>query len=798
MSPPRGQAKWIWLPGFKDSDDVVPGKVVLFRKTFELLEIPTRACRICVSADTRYKLYINGTYVVQGPCKSYPTRWYYETIDIAPFLHAGTNIIAAKVLRFFPSQIGSSSLMRAPVPGFILWGHLGQLSLATDETWLCCEDESIQLKPRSEWNYILGPPFLSLDERVEFSRAYSDYQDETVDPSQWSMAVPAVQSIKMMPALEPWKLFERPIPLLPEAPKSFHNALKCTGPVDLQQWNNLLCSNRPLIIAANQTVSVDFEVAVLTTGFVEFDFVGGDGAEAFILYAESYEQDLGIATSPFPLPRSKADRRDWKNGQLYGNEDQVILAGGKTLYEPFWFRTFRFIRLTVHTKQTPATIQRVGFRETYYPLDITTKVNLSSNLKPIWDICLNTLRNCMHETYEDCPFYEQNQFAMDGRLQLLFTYQLSRDDRLARKTIHEFHASRREDGLLETNFPVSFRAISIPQFSLFWILMLHDHMMYFGDAGLVRRYISTADGILDFFDSLINEDGLVGAFDPECWAFVDWVKEWHGTNGIRDMAVPPIYKKTGVVAYNSLLYTWVLQRAAELCEFIHRQDIAAEYRRKAESLNQAVRTGCFTGEFFIDGPGAGEICEHTQVFAVLSGAVSGEEATQLMRRTMEHSTMPRCSYAMKHYVFRALEKAGLYTHYFAEMMRPWEKMVENNLTTCAEDDVSFRSDCHGWSASPIYEIVACVHGIRPGAPGFKSVQLEPNRELMKTAEARYKLPTGYLSDQWSEDGIVEIDSTVEVDVKSSIPNTSQEKRPCCPRRDQEAGRDGGEVEASRC
>ena len=262
-------------------------------------------------------------------------------------------------------------------------------------------------------------------------------------------------------------------------------------------------------------------------------------------------------------------------------------------------------------------------------------------------------------------------------------------------------------------------------------------MMYFGDASLIHRYVGTADGILNFFDTQMNSQGLVGAYDPECWAFVDWVKGWHGSNGIRDMAVPPIYKRTGVVAYISLLYSWTLQHAAEMCDFIGRKDTAAEYRRKADALNQAVQTQCFNGEFYVDGPGAVETCEHTQIFAILSGAVSGEDAAQLMIRTMEHPSMPRCSFAMKHYVSKALERTGLYDKYFAAMMQPWESMIENNLTTCPEDDVSFRSDCHGWSAGSIYEVVACLHGIRPSTPGFKSLQIEPRRALMRSAAASY-------------------------------------------------------------
>jgi len=764
----RNGAKWIWLQHDHGSEYDIPGRFVLFRKTIEVALVPSKPCQIHVSADTRYRLYINGRSVAFGPCKSYPTRWYYETVDVTPFLVAGTNIITAKVLRFFADQIGSSSHMRANIPGFILWGNIEDTPLVTDGSWLCREDTSIKLQPRSEWNYMLGPPFLSLDEAVDLRRAQSNSDAKDADLSEWSPAGPVVALVKMMPALEPWKLFPRPIPMLPEVPMYFTEALRASGNQGLKAWNELLSKQRTVVVASGQEIWVEIESSVLTTGFLELDFTGGQATELTVLYAESYEKDLGVDRSPFPLPRCKGDRRDWKNGRLYGNEDHVVLAAAAdelTRYEPFWFRTFRFIRLSIKCKETPLAIRRIAFRETHYPLEITTQVRLPPELKQIWDISLNTLRNCMHETYEDCPFYEQNQFAMDGRLQLLFTYQLSRDDRLARKTIHEFFASRREDGLLETNFPVSFRAINIPQFSLFWILMLHDHMMYFGDVGLVRRYTGTADGILDYFDGLLNEDGLVGPFDPECWAFVDWVKEWHGSKGIRDMAVPPAYKRTGVAAYNSLVYAWTLQHAAELCAFIGRDDTAGEYLQRADCVNQAVAKHCFNGEYFTDGPAHPDLSEHTQIFAILSGAITGDAAVQLLKRTINNSSIPRCSYAMKHYVFRALEKTDLYDTFFDAMVEPWAKMVKNNMTTFAEDDVNFRSDCHGWSASTIYEIVAVVYGIRPVRAGFGKVCIKPRRRVLEEAQLQYRLPRGEVSARWSDGGEVKVECPDGVDIE---------------------------------
>ena len=151
--------------------------------------------------------------------------------------------------------------MRANVPGFILWGEIGALLVATNETWLCCEDESVQLQTRSEWNYVLGPLFLSLDERVNLSKGQSGFEHTTFDASGWSNAIPSVQPVKMMPALEPWKLFERPIPLMAEVLQSFDGALKCSGPIGLPDWNALLQREDPITIESNQTVSVDLEAS---------------------------------------------------------------------------------------------------------------------------------------------------------------------------------------------------------------------------------------------------------------------------------------------------------------------------------------------------------------------------------------------------------------------------------------------------------------------------------------------------------------------------------------------------------
>src|SRR5215471_6790900 len=85
-------ARWIAPPN-------VPGdSFVVFhaRRTFALSVVPERFV-VRISADNRYRFYVNGTPVSSGPQRSDVAHWRYETIDLAPQLRVGLNVIAAVV-----------------------------------------------------------------------------------------------------------------------------------------------------------------------------------------------------------------------------------------------------------------------------------------------------------------------------------------------------------------------------------------------------------------------------------------------------------------------------------------------------------------------------------------------------------------------------------------------------------------------------------------------------------------------------------------------------------------------------
>lgn len=225
------------------------------------------------------------------------------------------------------------------------------------------------------------------------------------------------------------------------------------------------------------------------------------------------------------------------------------------------------------------------------------------------------MKRCMHETYEDCPFYEQLQYVMDSRSQILYTYASAADDRLARKCMDDFRRSQRYDGMLCSAYPNT-KPNVIPGFSIYYILMLHDHMMYFGDRELIRYHMPAVDKVLYCFEQHVTDKGYVSKLGDvhskdKFWSFIGWAPQW--VSGV------PNAVRTGSITMESLLYLLGLTTASELAEFIGRKEQAQEYRTQAEHLKESIRRYCMGKNGMIkDGPECEEYSQHCQVFGALA------------------------------------------------------------------------------------------------------------------------------------------------------------------------------------
>lgn len=129
------QDRWTWVPNWIDAPARgEAGRLVTFRRQLKLSCDPVSPVLIRLTADTRYKLIINGKRAMVGPSRGSDKIWYYDTVDIAPFLQCGANTIVVKVLRFFPGIIAAVPFARASLPGLAVLGNVIGVDISTGKT----------------------------------------------------------------------------------------------------------------------------------------------------------------------------------------------------------------------------------------------------------------------------------------------------------------------------------------------------------------------------------------------------------------------------------------------------------------------------------------------------------------------------------------------------------------------------------------------------------------------------------------------------------------------------------------
>ncbi len=737
------KSKWIWT--IENYDKAEPVEVI-FKNQFVLENIP-KQLSVKVSADTRYKLYVNGKLVEFGPIKGDLEVWFYDVVDLKPYLKVGENSLIAEVLRYPQnSRHANQSLFVTELPGFFLETEkvsgLDEVTIKqieSGEQWMCLVNQNVSFHKEN--------PF---DGRLYFFE--NKFGDIRYEDKNWQKV--SVYSIMDVPGnTSPGNLLQRDIPSMKKILKNFKGIAACrTEHINEKDWKSMLKGQGKVTLAANTKTVIEIDAGEEMTGFISLGMAKGALAKIKLIYAECYikpEKKPGFI--PMMQNVEKGDRCDSVHGMIEGFSDEYCVCGKgdvvyEEIFEPFWFRTFRYIRVEIETREEPLILTHFNYRETGYPLEVKTHVVTSDQMMAkIWDISERALKRCMQETYTDCPYYEQLQYLMDTRAQILYTYQTSGDDRLARHAFEDFRRSQRYDGTLCCCYPSTVKSV-IPGFNIYYILMIYDHMMYFGDKALVRKSLPVVDGILEYFDSHLEERGLVGKIGSGImdnshpyWSFIDWTTQWNPLGGVPNAIL------NGPLTMESLLYVLGLQYAAYLAEYAGRAGIANEYRARARQVQQSVLTYCVgSNGMLMDGPGIEEYSQHCQVFAILTHTIEKKQARKNLEETLNHKDKyAQCSVAMAYYLFRALEMAGLYER-TEECYEPWRKMIAQNVTTTVEDDVNARSDCHAWGALVLYELPAVVLGVRPSKPGYEEIELKPELGYLSFAEGDVITPKGML------------------------------------------------------
>ena len=665
-----------------------------FRREFELDSVPEQVL-VNVTADARYTLYVNGQWVGHGPARGVQAKWPYDEIDIAPYLKAGKNVIAALLYHYGSSNY---TYIYEGIHGFLLAGSVNGINLGTNTDWLVRE----------------APGYIRDVGRCASQYAYLEFFDCRKGENDWMMPDyqckedwkhPSCDALRL-PGCAPWTDFMKryfPMPSMTMLYPGLRESGKLVSGDDWQSIKHIREYYKADKITwdnSGQGVSV-------------YDF-GGEVVGHLVFEIQSPEDDAVVDF--FCFEAFTAEGHPWINttGTTYGG--RLYLKKGMNRHEltmPWGLRAIMFFdRTGGKLKISPA------IRETVYPMDIKGSFSVDDErLMGIWNICFETQRHCMYDAYMDGPWREFAQWWGDALVQAVNTFALSTDDRLLLRG-HEIMAARTlPNGLTYGVAPAVSPSAVLPDYAAIFLISLYAHYFQTGSTELYSKHRDTAFNIIKFF---VREsaDGLMPV-DKRYWFFVDWC---------RDLDKEETY---------NLLAVYGMDKIAELAKLTGDDEVAGVCADCAERI-------CAALKFADPAP-------HAAAMAVITGRFpqfheKWKREIILPFLASDHKIPRRPSCYFSYYLFEAAKILGCDAEIIDAITRWWGEMLDMGLTNTPEhwpeNFSSGNSRCHAWSAHPMVFFRDIICGVRQKSVRWDEITFKPLGVLGKLVEGVFPTPHG--------------------------------------------------------
>ena len=390
--------------------------------------------------------------------------------------------------------------------------------------------------------------------------------------------------------------------------------------------------------------------------------------------------------------------------RIIGNRDfsfDYIAKEGSNHYVNYMFRiAARYVEVEAESN---IDLDYIGIIPQYYPVS-EKKATLEDELdRRIYEICMNSLRLCMMEHYVDCPWREQCMYAYDSRNQMLAGYYAFKNGNAdyVKANLLLMAMDNRKDNLLSICFP-SGEDLTIPSFSLYYILAVKEYIEHTGDTDLAVDVFEKMESVLGaFYDNMT--DGVVHTFSgANHWNFYDWTKfaqsePWLDTPRKPDFLVNSIFMLS-LNAFDSI------------CTRLGREN---RFKNATVGLKEKLVEMFYdskSGTFFISDANSEVSNELANSLAVLLDIAHGDEAKRLCEK-LAAGELAECTLSMKPFKYDALLKVNAKKYQpvvLSEIRKQYKIMLDADATTTWETidgkDAfdSAGSLCHGWSAIPIY------------------------------------------------------------------------------------------------
>ena len=678
MSDMNGE--WIWV---ENTDEV--NQYAEFVGSFSTAG---KTARLALSVTGNYCVYINGRFVACARFDDYPEYKFYDEIEIGECLSAGENEI---VLLCYAMQTHTCRSVKMP-PAVMaeIVGEEGTL-FATREGMKC------RLSPR----YRSGDMPMHGNGKSYASELYMDFAD-----TPYQGACKAVG----------YSLFKRPCKRC-ETGERLPSTLITQGVFRVDDIVNIgeklhgaWLSYRHLSKMSDEYEKVTFPSRALE--------MRGNGENIYMIFDLGAEQN-GYFSFDFELKESALVEfafgehlEDLRVRSEIGNRNFTSVIHGKKGKNEFtdYINRLGCRYLQVHIYADYCKVSYFGLVYDGYPVTVYPYETDNALRKKIYEASVRTLKECMHEHYEDCPWREQALYAMDSRNQMLCGYYAFREYEFARANLVLLLKRLQSDGHTVLTAP-GIEGLTIPIFSLVLCLSVREYAEHSGDWSLVEEVFPALKRIVGVFLPLVDETGLLKRFvgDNKIWNFYEWTEGMWNNWGDHPLAegsveYPLVLNAFFAVALDN--YAFLAKKTGR--EFSDCERVSVRVKEAIANKFWQEEKGCFAS-YETDGVLSYDN-EISNAMALYCGAGTRSQRERVAKLLMTEGALAPMTSSMTAYKYQALidlnEKNVEYV--LNDIDEKWGRMLYRGATTFwetlvgADDFGGAASLCHGWSAIPAY------------------------------------------------------------------------------------------------
>lgn len=374
-------------------------------------------------------------------------------------------------------------------------------------------------------------------------------------------------------------------------------------------------------------------------------------------------------------------------------------------------RAFRYIYLT------GAENANIHAELEYLPIEYKGSFRCDDeDVNKIWDVCAYTLHLNMREVLTEAIKRDRWLWGGDAYQAFKFNNYLFFDKEIVRRSTIALRGKEPFDEHINT----------ITDYSLYWVIGLHEYYVTYGDIEFIKNIYDKAVSLMEFCEAREDDKGFIVKKNND-WIFVDW----------SDI------DKDGAVCAEQMLYIAANKAMAALTRLVGADPSSYEekYSRLIETTNKffwkeekGAYIDCYES-------GKNHISRHANVFAILYDVANEEQKAKIIENVLENDKITKITTPyFEGFELDVMGKIGHFDFIENVIKTYWKGMLDLGATTVWEEynpnlsgaqhyemygNKYGKSLCHAWGASPIYLLGKYYLGVTPTSSGYETFEVKP-------------------------------------------------------------------------